>query len=113
MGYQLLPNETILTEGAASYKKVWETVGGKRLVLTTFRLFFESHKFNIQAGGLSIDLREIASVDPGWTKFLGFIPVMPNSIVVRMTNGTAHAFVVYFRSAWANAIRHQMQVANR
>jgi hypothetical protein len=42
----LATGEAIVKEGAASYLKRYEGVGGK-LYLTTERLIFESHAFNI------------------------------------------------------------------
>lgn len=113
MSFQLLPRETVLKEGDANYQKGWEAVGGKRLVLTTHRLLFESHKLNAQTGGLSIDLREVADVTTAWTKLLGLIPLVPNSMLVRMTNGDEHRFVLFGRSTWIAAIDDQRRTVLR
>jgi hypothetical protein len=101
MGFQAVPSEKVIKEAAANYKG--GLVGGT-LQLTTHRLFFESHKLNVQTGGVGIDLREIASVSPTWTKLAGLIPILPTSMTVTTKNGDVHKFVLGGRSDWIRAI---------
>jgi hypothetical protein len=77
----LATGEAIVKEGAANYLKRYEGVGGK-LYLTTERLIFESHAFNIHTGVTIILLRDVIRIEPSWTKLLNLIPVMPNSMKV-------------------------------
>ena len=103
MKIELLPNEQLLREGAANLQRGPETVGGW-LFLTNSRLVFSSHRFNVQTGVTEIALSTVRSVQPCWTKFLGFLPVAPNSLSVASESGE-HRFVLFRRSAWAEAIR--------
>lgn len=73
MKTQLGAGETIVKQGGANHQRGMETVGGM-LYLTTERLVFESHAFNFQTGSTIIDLRDVARVEPAWTKFLNLIP---------------------------------------
>jgi hypothetical protein len=87
----------------ANLQRGIETVGG-RLWLTTERLVFESHGFNVQTGTTVIDREEISSAEPCWTRFLGLIPLAPNSLAVTLRDGTTHRFVLWGRREWAAAI---------
>jgi hypothetical protein len=80
-----------------------ETVGGK-LYLTSQRLIFESHKLNIQTGVTEVPLQEIQSTEKCWTKFLGCIPLIPNSLAVSTKDGSVYKFVLYGRGSWAVAL---------
>ncbi|MCA1623452.1 MAG: GRAM domain-containing protein [Acidobacteria bacterium] len=86
MKAQLVASETIVKEGIANHQRGAETVGGK-LYLTTQRLVFESHDFNIQTVNL--------------------IPLMPNSIKVVTKAGQEHSFVVFGRDEWIRTIEGQ------
>lgn len=77
----LRQGEQIIKNGAANLQKNIETVGGK-LYLTNQRLVFESHKFNVQSGETEVELSNIQSLEKCWTKFLGFVPLFPNSLAV-------------------------------
>ena len=77
------------------------------LALTERRLIFESHKFNVQSGAEVIPLDEVVGVGKGWTKFLGVLPLAPNSLVVGTRGGADHRLVVTKRSAWLEAIENQ------
>ena len=57
-----LTDENILFETGANHFKGIEGVGG-RLYLTSHRLVFKSHKFNIQNHELSINLTDIGQVE--------------------------------------------------
>jgi len=106
MKAQLDAGETIVKVGIANHQRGAESVGGK-LYLTTQRLVFESHDFNIQTGSTVIDLRDVARVEPAWTKFLNLIPLMPNSIKVITKAGQEHSFVVFGRDKWIRTIEGQ------
>ena len=99
----LKQNERIIKQGLASLQKGMETVGGK-LYLTNQRLFFEAHKFNVQGGTTEIELRDILSSEKCWTKFLGFIPLIPNSISFYTKSYAVYRFVVFNNEAWKIAI---------
>jgi len=102
MKINLHRDETLIQEGGANLQRRWEAVGG-RLFLTNTRLVFSSHSFNVQNGSLELPLTAIRGVAPCWTKFLGFLPLAPNSLCIS-TDGGEHRFVVHGRSKWAAAI---------
>lgn len=108
MKTELLPNETVIKEGAANLQRGAETVGSK-LFLTNQRLVFESHAFNIQTGATLIELAHIVKTALCWTKFLNLIPLAPNSLEVVTLQGEQHRFVLYGRKAWKLAIDSRMQ----
>jgi hypothetical protein len=99
----LLPGEAPIRHGGANLQRGIETVGG-HLYLTTQRLVFESHAFNVQTGTTALALDEIGSIELCWTKFLGLIPLVPNSLAVTTVSGTEHRFVLWGRGAWRDAI---------
>jgi hypothetical protein len=108
MKTQLRPGEQVIKEGAANLQKIIETVGGK-LCLTNQRLVFEAHKFNVQGGATEVDLSSVQSSLPCWTKFLGLIPLFPNSLAVFTKQGKEYRFVLFGRHAWAAAIEAQIK----
>jgi hypothetical protein len=103
MKTELKQNERVIKQGAANLQKGFETVGGK-LYLTNQRLVFEAHQINVQGGITEIELSEVQSTQKCWTKFLGFIPLMPNSLAVYTKDGEEYRFVLFGRGAWAAAI---------
>lgn len=109
MKTELKQNEKLIKTGVANLQKGIETVGGQ-LYLTNQRLVFEAHKFNVQGGTTEIALSDIKSSKKCWTKFLGFVPVMPNSLAVYTNAGKAYRFVLFGRGAWAAAIEAQRSV---
>lgn len=102
----LRQGETIIKESAANLQKGIETVGGK-LHLTNQRLVFEAHKFNVQGGSTEIDLANVQTSRPCWTRFLGLIPLFPNSLAVSTRDGKEYRFVLFGRGAWNHAIEAQ------
>jgi len=102
----LLPGETPIKDGAANLQRGIETVGG-RLYLTSQRLVFESHRFNIQTGATLIPLSSINSARKAWTKFLNLIPLFPNTVAVATKEGNEFRFVTFGRKAWIDAIERQ------
>jgi len=111
MKTELRQGEKLVKDGAANLQKNIETVGGK-LYLTNQRLVFESHKFNIQSGVTEVDLSNIESLEKCWTKFLGFLPVFPNSLMVYTKQGKEYRFVLFGRGAWLAAIEATKSGAN-
>ena len=103
MKTELGQDESIVKEAAASLQRGIEIVGG-RLYLTNQRLIFEAHRFNIQSGSSEINLSNLQSLQKCWTRFLGCIPLCPNSLAVNTTQGEAYRFVVPQRDAWVAAI---------
>lgn len=103
MKTELNQNEQVIKHGPANLQKGIETVGGK-LYLTNQRLVFEAHKINIQGGNTVINLSDFQSSETCWTKFLGIIPVMPNSLAVRTEAGKEYRFVLVRRKDWAAEI---------
>lgn len=89
--------------GAANLQRGGETVGG-HLYLTTERLVFESHRFNIQTGATEVVLADVREVTLGWTKFLGLIPLLPNAMVVH-TDDQQFRLTVFGRRGWLEAIQ--------
>ena len=109
MKTELSSNETITRSGVASLQRGAETVGGK-LYLTSHRLIFESHSFNIQTGATIISLAEISQTATCWTKFLNLFPIVPNSLAVLTSSGEKR-FVLFGRKKWKLAIDRQMKQA--
>ncbi len=103
MTIELNQGETIIKSGVANLQRGIETVGGK-LHLTNQRLIFVAHKLNIQGGNTSIARSEIQTCKKCWTKFLGFIPLMPNSLAVYTKSNEEYRFVLFGRGAWAAEI---------
>jgi hypothetical protein len=103
---ELREEEAIVKESAANFQKSIETVGG-RLFLTTQRLVFEAHKFNVQGGTTELELSNIHSLRPCWTRLFGLIPLFPNSLAVTTGQGKEYRFVLTGRHTWAEAIEDQ------
>ncbi len=108
MKTKLRQGEQVVKEGAANLQKNIETVGGK-LYLTNQRLVFEAHKINFQGGTTEIELSNIQSLRPCWTRFLGILPLFPNSLAVFTKQGKEYRFVLFGRHAWAAAIEAQIK----
>ena len=106
MNTPLRPGERMIREGVANLQKNIETVGGK-LFLTDQRLIFEAHALNFQGGTTEVALANVQSTVPCWTKFLGIIPLVPNSLAVITSQGVEYRFVLFGRHAWAAAIDSQ------
>lgn len=91
-------NEKVILEGPANHFMKSEGVGGY-LFLTDARLFFLSHRLNIQNHELSIPLDEIESVEAA--KTLGMIS---NGLVIRRSPDIMERFVVFEHERWQAAI---------
>jgi hypothetical protein len=101
---RLRRDEEVLRDGAANLQRGIETAGGW-LYLTTHRLIFEAHAFNIQSGATIIPLGDVEQMWKCWTKFLGFLPIFPNSLAVSTAKGRTFRFVLGGRDAWITAVR--------
>ena len=106
----LRDGETVIREAPANLQRGIETVGGK-LCLTTTRLVFETHALNVQRGTTEIELSDVESATPCWTRFLGLIPLMPNSLAVTTKDVTEYRFVLFKRAAWRDDIEAQRRRA--
>jgi hypothetical protein len=95
-------------DGAANLQVNVETVGG-RLRLTRETLTFRAHKVNVQRASFDLPLGEILMVTPAWTKFLGFVPIFPNAMLVRTRTGKTYRLTVFRRQTWITAITSAMR----
>jgi hypothetical protein len=100
--------ERLVHQSGANLQRGIETVGG-HLFLTTRRLIFEAHRFNVKTGRTVILLRDVESVWKCWTKLFGLMPVFPNSLAVASANGKTYRFVMFGRDAWIRLIRETKQ----
>ena len=107
----LRDGDKIIKEDSASLQKNIEIVGGK-LYLTIQRLVSEAHKLNVQSATAKVKISNIQSSEPSWTKFLGFLPIFPNSLSVYTKQGKEFRYVLFGRGAWATAITATVQGAN-
>jgi hypothetical protein len=96
--------EHVLLQSGANLQRGIETVGG-HLFLTTRRLIFEAHQFNVHTGRTIVRLRDAEAVWKCWTKFLGLIPLFPNSLAVSTAQGKTYRFVLFGRDKWVRLIR--------
>lgn len=103
MNTPLLPDETPLRDGPANLQRGAETVGG-RLYLTSRRLVFEPHILNLQKKVGELPLGEVTEVALGWTKFLGFLPLAPNALIVGHGSGEPWRLTLWGRADWLAAI---------
>jgi hypothetical protein len=108
MNTRLRRDEEVIRDAAANLQRGIETVGGW-LYLTTERLIFEAHAFNVQAGATAIPLRDVRKMWKSWTKLLGLLPVFPNSLAVSTAKGKTFRFVLGNRDAWMRAIREAQE----
>ena len=91
-------DEELLHDGPANHFLNLESVGGW-LYLTDKRLFFRSHKFNIQSHEWSLLLSEIDNVQTNRT-----LGIMPNRFQVTSISGEVDNFVVYGNQNWREQI---------
>ena len=100
MNFTLRQGEQFIREGRASLNKDFETVGGK-LYMTDQRLRFEPNYFNTNIKVLEEELTNIHSLRKCWSKILGFIPILPNSLAVYTKQGKEYSFLLFGRDKWA------------
>ena len=104
-------SEHLVRKGGANLQRGRETVGGF-LYLTNRRLVFEAHRINFQRQSTQIALPDIEHVVPCWTKFLGVLPLLPNSLSIQ-TRSDVYNIVLFGRAAWRRAIESEMGVSGR
>ena len=104
----MLANEAIVKEGSANLQRGLETVGGQ-LLLTNHRLIFEAHSLNLQRDSTVLELRDVVSTNFCWTKLFGLIPLVPNSLALRLKNESEYQFVLFERKSWDEAIKRQLR----
>ncbi|WIK83274.1 MULTISPECIES: hypothetical protein [Micrococcus] len=97
------PRQPDNMSGRANLQRGLETVGG-HLSLVSDRLVFTPHTLNVQSEPVQIPLDQVRGTRPVWTKFLGVLPLAPNSLAVELADGTEHAFVLSGRQEWKAAI---------
>ncbi len=103
---RLGPHERVLRSSRwVNLMRGWEGVGG-RLRLTTERLLFEPHRFNVQTGTAEIPLGSVVGTEVGWTR-MGGVRVAPNTFFVRTREGRTYQFISWSRRAWVRAIDEQ------
>jgi hypothetical protein len=103
MKTELAEEEKILKQGMANLQRGSVPFGGK-LYLTNRRLVFEPHVANPRCDTAVIPIEEVSTVEKCWTKVLKFIPLTPNTVIVRTSAGEEYRFVLFGREVWASAI---------
>ena len=93
----LAEGETLRKEGLANHSVRAVGVGGF-LYLTSSRLYFRSHKINLQNYELSIPLKDVLSTKTTWTA-----GIIPTGLCIETPTGTTR-FVVPGSRSWAKAI---------
>ena len=94
----LEPGERLVHEGAANHFLGAEGRGG-RLYLTSNRLVFNPHRFNIRSAGVTIPRADIVRAE--LTKTLGLVP---NGLLVHLKDGRSERFVVNGRAEWVEKL---------
>jgi hypothetical protein len=102
----LLPDETLLKDGAANLHRGLDVVGGW-LYMTDRRLIFEATPLNFDRSTTIIELPSITGTQKCWTLLWGSIPIFPNAFAVFTTDGKEYRFVSSSRQAWIEAIEGQ------
>lgn len=95
----LLSSERLIKEGPANHFLNGEGVGGW-IYLTDSRLFFVSHKVNLQNHELALPFDEIVIAENSRT--LGLIP---NKLSLTLKNGQVENFVVKGAKSWVKEIK--------
>lgn len=101
------PDEVEIRSGLANMMRHGLGEGGM-LFLTNKRLRFCSHRAGVEVADHSFPLATIASVAPCRT--LGLVP---NGLLVQMSDGRSAQFVVDDRTAWHKAVTDQIASAQR
>lgn len=99
---ELSSDEEIEYEGPANLFRGMEGVGGK-LFLTSEKVIFVSHKFNIQKGQTNIKYSDIIDIEPRKTAKL-----IDNGIRITTKDPMQFDFVVNDRDQWVELIRKKV-----
>lgn len=97
-------DEQIIHEGPANHFKGMEGVGGW-LFLTSRRIVFKSHLFNVQRHTFSLPRDQIHSVEPA--RMFG---VISNGLRLKTKDGRIETFVVEDHLTWSSKISSALQV---
>jgi hypothetical protein len=92
------PGETLLHEGGANRLVTGEAVGGW-MYMTDRRLLFVSHAINVQSHTHSIPAEKIARAIKA-----NALGIIPNQLLITLTDGSTEKFVVYGATEWAAMI---------
>ena len=92
-------DETILHSSPANHMRGLEGVGGF-LYLTSHRLLFRPHSFNIQKEELSVPLSTIGTVSFS-KKTWG---LLSNRLTVTDNSASQYAFIVYYPKVWVEKL---------
>lgn len=95
------PDENILFETPANYRKGKEQVGGK-LYLTNKRLIFKPHELNFQNHELLINLTDIKNVEKYKTA-----EMINNGLALTTTLGNTERFIVEQADKWMEYLTEQ------
>ena len=106
MQTELRQDEQVVKEGRATLQKLLAAAAGK-LFLTNQRLVFESKDVSNDTGAIEVELPNVQSARPCWTKAMGLGPLFPNSVAVVTEQGEDFRYIVYGRRKWAAAIEEQ------
>ena len=90
--------ENVIHSGGANHFLNGEAVGGK-LYLLTDKLQFQSHGFNVQDHGQTIDLNKIKEIN-----FFNIHRLIPNGLAITTLDGQTEKFVVSGRRLWKEKI---------
>ena len=97
--------EELLVTQPANLRRGWEAVGGA-LSITSQRLLFQPHHFNIQKSPEEIRLADVARVVP---IDYGLIYKSKNGVLVELRSGVRYKFVVNDRKKLVDMIRAQVE----
>lgn len=98
-------SEEILADVGANLLRGWEGVGG-RLKITSRRVIFRAHPFNIQRAPAEILLSDIAEVSKRYSGGL-----VPNGMLIRTRAGVDYKFVVWNRGRLIRIIESRIHKA--
>ena len=100
--------QNVVKQGKATLLRGLVGIGGS-LTLTNTSLDFRAHRFNADRAPLTIPLREVECVGPGWTKFLGVLPIWLNAVVLKTTDEVEYRLTVFRCNRWVEAISSERE----
>ena len=95
-------SEVLLADVAANLFRGMEAVGGC-ITITSHRILFEAHAFNIQREPLEISLDNISEV-----RKINTLGIIPNGLLIRAKTGINYRFVVWKRKRLIPLIRSRI-----
>lgn len=98
----LLSGEKLIKEGPANHLITGEGVGGW-IYLTDSRLFFVSHKINVQSHELALPLDEIIIAEKART-----LGILSNKLSVTLKSGKVENFVVNDAKSWVRELEEHI-----